>query len=859
MKAIRRFSVRTVLPAPIAALGELASNLRWSWHAPTRDLFERIDPERWARVRKDPVRLLSALSPQELNDLAASSEFVAAVNSAKADLDTYLSEPRWYQAWADQVEGGAPTAIAYFSPEFGITEALPQYSGGLGILAGDHLKTASDLGVPIVGVGLFYKTGYFKQSLNRDGWQQETYPVLDPDGLPISLIREKDGTPSVITLRLPGGRDLHAHIWRAQVGRVPLLLLDSDVPENDEAARNVTNRLYGGGGEQRLQQEMLLGMGGVRALRLWSRLTGAPTPDVYHTNEGHAGFLGVERIHELATTNDLSFDEALQAVRAATVFTTHTPVPAGIDRFTTELIELHFGGEQAMEGVPVDRLLALGAEDYPGGEAGIFNMAVMGLRLAQRANGVSRLHGVVSREMFDGLWPGFDDNEVPITSITNGVHAGTWVDRKVWELADKYLGTSDLERENAWDRVQDVPRDAVWATKRELREQLVLEARRRVRSSWKKRGASPAELGWVDDVLDPDVLTIGFARRVPTYKRLTLMLRDPQRLKRLLLDPERPIQIVIAGKSHPADETGKQLIQQMVQFADDPEIRHRIVFLPNYDIAMAQYLYPGTDVWLNNPLRPFEACGTSGMKAALNGGLNLSILDGWWDEWYDGENGWAIPTADGVEDVNRRDDLEATALYDLIENSVAPRFYDRDADGLPQNWISMITHTLSTLGPKVLASRMVRDYTTTLYGPAARAGWALNGKTFDGARELATYKARVKTAWAGVRVDHVESSGVSDSPQVGETLHVRAYVSLDGLSPEDVDVQVVHGHARDSDDLADVEVESLDFVESYEGGRHQFAGDFALSRTGSFGYTVRILPKHTFLASPSELGLVANA
>lgn len=859
MKAIRRFSVRTVLPAPIAALGELASNLRWSWHAPTRDLFERIDPERWARVRKDPVRLLSALSPQELNDLAASSEFVAAVNSAKADLDTYLSEPRWYQAWADQVEGGAPTAIAYFSPEFGITEALPQYSGGLGILAGDHLKTASDLGVPIVGVGLFYKTGYFKQSLNRDGWQQETYPVLDPDGLPISLIREKDGTPSVITLRLPGGRDLHAHIWRAQVGRVPLLLLDSDVPENDEAARNVTNRLYGGGGEQRLQQEMLLGMGGVRALRLWSRLTGAPTPDVYHTNEGHAGFLGVERIHELATTNDLSFDEALQAVRAATVFTTHTPVPAGIDRFTTELIELHFGGEQAMEGVPVDRLLALGAEDYPGGEAGIFNMAVMGLRLAQRANGVSRLHGVVSREMFDGLWPGFDDNEVPITSITNGVHAGTWVDRKVWELADKYLGTSDLERENAWDRVQDVPRDAIWATKRELREQLVLEARRRVRSSWKKRGASPAELGWVDDVLDPDVLTIGFARRVPTYKRLTLMLRDPQRLKRLLLDPERPIQIVIAGKSHPADETGKQLIQQMVQFADDPEIRHRIVFLPNYDIAMAQYLYPGTDVWLNNPLRPFEACGTSGMKAALNGGLNLSILDGWWDEWYDGENGWAIPTADGVEDVNRRDDLEATALYDLIENSVAPRFYDRDADGLPQNWISMITHTLSTLGPKVLASRMVRDYTTTLYGPAARAGWALNGKTFDGARELATYKARVKTAWAGVRVDHVESSGVSDSPQVGETLHVRAYVSLDGLSPEDVDVQVVHGHARDSDDLADVEVESLDFVESYEGGRHQFAGDFALSRTGSFGYTVRILPKHTFLASPSELGLVANA
>jgi starch phosphorylase len=859
VKAIRRFSVRTVLPEPIAALGDLASNLRWSWHPQTRDLFQKIDPDRWEKVRKDPVRLLSALSPAELADLAANAEFVAAVGEAKADLDHYLSEPRWYQAWAQEVQGGAPSAIGYFSPEFGITEVLPQYSGGLGILAGDHLKTASDLGVPIVGVGLFYKTGYFKQSLNRDGWQQETYPVLDPDELPLSLLREDDDTPCVITLALPGGRELHAHVWRAQVGRVPLLLLDSDVPQNDEAARNITNRLYGGGGEQRLQQEMLLGIGGVRALRLWSRLTGAPAPDVYHTNEGHAGFLGVERIHELTSAHGLTFDQALEAVRAATVFTTHTPVPAGIDRFGADLIRLHFGGDNAVEGVPVERLLELGAEDYPGGQAGIFNMAVMGLRLAQRANGVSKLHGVVSREMFDGLWPGFDDDEVPISSVTNGVHAGTWVDRRVYELAEKFIGTQHLERDNAWDRIADVPREAIWATKRDLREQLVQEARRRLRSSWSKRGASPAELGWVDDALDPDVLTIGFARRVPTYKRLTLMLRDPERLKRLLLDEKRPIQLVIAGKSHPADETGKQLIQQMVRFADDPKIRHRIVFLPNYDIAMAQYLYPGCDVWLNNPLRPFEACGTSGMKAALNGGLNLSILDGWWDEWYDGGNGWAIPTADGVEDSERRDDLEAAALYDLIENSVAPRFYDHDESGVPQNWLSMVTHTLQTLGPKVLASRMVRDYTTQLYGPAARAGWALNGPDFTGAKELATYKAKVLQAWPGVHVDHVESSGVSDSPQIGDTLHVRAYVSLADLSPDDVDVQVVRGMARDTDELTDVVCDSLDPVESYEGGRHQFAGDFALSRTGSFGYTVRILPKHDGLASVSELGLVANA
>jgi starch phosphorylase len=859
VKAIRRFSVRTVLPEPIAALGELASNLRWSWHPATRDLFSEIDPVRWAKVRKDPAAMLSALSADELQGLASNEAYVARVHAAAENLTAYLTKPRWYQSWAAEVEGGAPASIAYFSPEFGITEALPQYSGGLGILAGDHLKSASDLGVPIVGVGLFYKTGYFKQSLNLDGWQQETYPVLDPDGLPLALLREADGTPCIITIDLPGGRLLRAHVWKAQVGRVPLLLLDSDVQDNDDAARGITDRLYGGTGELRLQQELLLGIGGIRALRLWSRLTGAPAPDVFHTNEGHAGFLGVERMRELISEHSMSFQEALEAVRAGTVFTTHTPVPAGIDRFGADQIKLYFGGDNAIPGVPVESMLALGSEDYPGGEARVFNMAVMGLRLAQRANGVSKLHGVVSRHMFDGLWPGFDDAEIPITSITNGVHAPTWVDRKVYELAAKHLGTTDVAEHDAWSRIIDIPGDEIWATKRDLREQLVLEARRRMKSSWLKRGASPAELGWIEDILDPDVLTIGFARRVPTYKRLTLMLSDPARLKTLLLDPERPIQLVIAGKSHPADETGKKLIQQLVKFADDPEVRHRVVFLPNYDIAMAKYLYPGCDVWLNNPLRPFEACGTSGMKSALNGGLNLSILDGWWDEWYDGENGWAIPTADGVEDPDRRDDLEAAALYDLIEGSVAPRFYDVDGDGLPQRWLSMIKHTLATLGPKVLASRQVRDYTIDLYGPAARAGWAMNGPTWAGARDLAAYKAKVRAGWAGVRVDHVESSGVSDSPQVGNTLHVRAFVSLGDLAPDEVDVQVVHGRASQSDTLRDVEMAPLGFAESYEGGRHCFEGDLVLTRTGAFGYTVRVLPKHAGIANETEMGLVANA
>ncbi len=861
MKAIRRFNVRTVLPEPIAALGDLALNLHWSWHATTRELFASIDPERWAASRQDPTRLLAALSADELARLARDGEFVARVEAAKATLDDYLEGPRWYQAWAEaQPAGAAPASIAYFSPEFGITHVLPQYSGGLGILAGDHLKSASDLGVPIVGVGLFYKTGYFNQSLNAAGWQQESYPVLDPDGLPLSLLREADGTPATVELTLPGSRRLKAYVWRAQVGRVPLLLLDSDVPGNDDAARVVTEALYGGGGDRRLEQELLLGIGGVRALRIWSRLTGAPEPDVYHTNEGHAGFLGIERISELTTAHTMSFDEALEAVRASTVFTTHTPVPAGIDRFSADKVHVYFGGAAALPGVPLDRLLALGAETFEGGEPGMFNMAVMGLRLAQRANGVSLLHGVVSREMFDGLWPGFDQVEVPITSITNGVHAPTWVDRRIFDLAEKYLGSADVETDHLWERIRDVNWDEMWAVKRQMREQLVLEVRRRMRASWIERGASLAELAWTDQILDPGVLTIGFARRVPTYKRLTLMLRDPARLKRLLLDPKRPVQLVIAGKSHPADDTGKRLIQQMVQFADDARVRHRIVFLPNYDIEMAQVLYPGCDVWLNNPLRPFEACGTSGMKAALNGALNLSILDGWWDEWFDGQNGWAIPTADGVQDPDRRDDIEAAALYDLIEHSVAATFYTRNGNDLPLRWMEMVVHTLSTLGPKVLATRMVRDYVTELYSPASAAGHALNGPKFAGAKALATFKARARSAWPSVRVEHVESSGVSDSPQVGDTLTVRAFVDLGALTPADVRVEAVHGPASDRDDIIrDATTVPLAHTESYEGGRHQFSGNITLARTGSFGYSVRVLPAHQALAASSELGLVANA
>ncbi|WP_128978702.1 alpha-glucan family phosphorylase [Streptomyces roseicoloratus] len=842
MKAIRRFTVRPVLPDTLRPLADLAHNLRWSWHEPTRELFESVDPEGIRAADGDPVRALGAIDSGRLAALAADQDFLARLRAAAEDLERYLTEPRWYQGQ----QGEPPASVAYFSPEFGITGALPQYSGGLGILAGDHLKAASDLGVPLIGVGLLYRHGYFRQSLSRDGWQQEHYPVLDPGELPLTLLREPDGAPARVALALPGGRSLHAHVWTARVGRVPLLLLDSDVEENAPGEREVTDRLYGGGSEHRLLQEMLLGIGGVRAVRTYCRLTGTPQPEVFHTNEGHAGFLGLERIRELGERpspgglgQGLGFDAALEAVRAGTVFTTHTPVAAGIDRFDRALVARHFGDDGALPGVDTGRLLALGDETPLGGEPGVFNMAAMGLRLARRANGVSTLHGSVSRAMFAGLWPGFDAEEIPLTSVTNGVHAPTWTAPEVARLGPD---ASDHE---------------LWELRRTLRERLVLDVRQRVRASWRQRGAAAAELGWTDGVLDPEVLTIGFARRVPSYKRLTLMLRDKDRLRSLLLHPERPVQLVVAGKAHPADDGGKKLVQELVRFADDPRVRHRIVFLPDYGMGMARGLYPGCDVWLNNPLRPLEACGTSGMKAALNGCLNLSVLDGWWDEWFEPDFGWAIPTADGAAalDEERRDDLEAAALYELIERRVAPRFYDRGPDGVPYGWTAMVRRTLADLGPRVLADRMVKEYVERLYTPAAEAHRALGP---EAARSLAAWKARVRGAWPRVSVDHVEVGDDLEDAELGATPAVRVRVSLGELGPEDVEVQAVTGRVDADDRLRDPRAVVLKPAGGPDlEGRLPYAGALSLDRTGPFGCTVRVLPSHPLLDHPAEPGLVA--
>ncbi len=838
MRALHSFSVRPSLPPELAALERLAMNLRWSWDARTRDLFRWVDPERWEAVAHDPVQLLGAVPPPRLAELAGEAAFTRYLAEVADDLDRYVTQPRWFQD--RQHDTGSPLRlVAYFSPEFGISEALPQYSGGLGVLAGDHLKAASDLGVPLAGVGLFYRHGYFRQSLGLDGIQHERFPTLDPDGLALTRC---DGARVELDL---AGETVACHLWRADVGRVPLYLLDTDVDGNSTAARGITDRLYGGESEHRLRQEIVLGVGGVRALQ-----TVGLEPQVFHTNEGHAGFLGLERARQLVATG-LSFAEAIEAVRAGNVFTTHTPVPAGIDRFPAELMEKYFGTFASACGVPFDDVMALGLRDDEPDETK-FNMAVMGLRLAARRNGVAKLHGAVSRSMFAGLWPDTPVDDVPIGSVTNGVHAPTWLSPEMHLLLDREVGpTWDGGSPEQWKRVLAISDDELWRARQQGRDRLVRFVRERLRAARLALGRSPSELSWCDNVLDPGGLIIAFARRFATYKRATLLLSQPERLKALLLDTERPVQLVFAGKAHPADGPGKALIQQVQQFANQPDVRARFVFLEDYDIAVARALNHGADVWLNTPRRPLEACGTSGMKAALNGALNCSVLDGWWDEWFDGTNGWAITSALESEDLAQRDALAAANLFELLAAEIVPLFYERAAGGVPRAWLGRVKAAFASLGPKVTARRMVRDYVADYYEPAAASADRALAEGAKAAKDLAAWRARVLAGWDGVRVVDVETD--TSSAELGALRPVAVRVALNGLRPDDMAVQVLHGAVGPGDELITPDAVTLAHAADRDGAG-VFAGSFPCDTAGRHGFTVRVLPAHGDLASPVELG-----
>jgi len=831
-------------------LRELAYNLRWSWDYETNELFRRLDIGQWDASGHNPVKMLGVLPQHLLEEAANDDSFLANLSRVAERFDEYMkSKKTWYRRHQGKM---GDLSVAYFSMEFGISESLPNYSGGLGVLAGDHLKSASDLGIPLVGIGLLYQEGYFRQYLTSDGWQGELYPDNDFFTLPLNLARGKDGSPVAVQVEYPG-RMVKARVWRAQVGRVALYLLDANLEENRPEDRVVTNRLYGGDADMRIRQEILIGIGGIRALDVLGII-----PTVCHMNEGHSAFLALERTRVLMSTQNISFAEARESTSAGNVFTTHTPVPAGIDVFYADVIERYFGGYYRSLGLNHQEFMALGRQD-PNDSQEPLSMAVLALRLASRTNGVSKLHGEVSRKLWQRVWPGVPEKEIPITSITNGVHATTWtLGPDIAPLFDRYLGPrwrEDPMDSSVWEGVDKIPSEELWRAHSRRREQLVTFARDRLAGQLERRGVSASEVEAAHETLDPDALTIGFSRRFATYKRATLLFRQPERLARILKSQDRPVQIIIAGKAHPHDTPGKELIRQIIHFAREEEFRRRIVFLEDYDMVVARYLVRGADVWLTTPRRPLEASGTSGMKVAFNGGLNLSVLDGWWSEAYDPALGWAIGRGENYQDQTYQDEVEANATYDLLEKEIVPLFYDRGPDDLPRGWIGKMKSSMRTIGPFFNTHRMVAEYLEKMYQPALERSGQLAADGMSRARGLAVWKAEMRRRWPEVRVMRVETDAPSQV-DVGALVEVRAQIQLGSIAPEDVSVELYQGAVDADRDIQDGSAIAMIAIERNGDGSCGYAGAIPCSTSGLQGYALRVLPKNPDLTNPFEPGLI---
>ena len=845
---IRTVNVKPKIPEPLDAIRELAGNLHFVWDYQTDELFRWIHPDLWAQTRRNPVEYLCRLKQKDLETLAKDDAFLANLARVRQEFDRYMSVKPDPQVFGERRE---PFQVAYFTAECGVADCLPIYSGGLGILSGDHLKSASDLNLPILGVSLAYQKGYFRQYLTQDGWQMETYPLNQFSTMPMQPIRNERGELVTVTVQLRDEPVL-VQVWRVNIGRTQLYLLDTNLPENADWARRITSELYGGDREMRIQQEIILGIGGMRILKAMGI-----RPAVVHMNEGHSAFAAFERIRDLREDPGLSFDEALEFVRMTNVFTTHTPVPAGIDTFDPGLMQPYFESFARAMGISLDVLLGYGRQD-PRDRREPFSMAVLALRLSNWNNGVSRLHGRVSRRMWQGVWARLPEVDLPITHITNGVHIPSWISRGMAENLDRYLGprwVEDPDNEKVWERVDQIPDTELWRTHERGRERLVAFARQRLRRQLANRGQSNRDLELAAEVLNSEVLTIGFARRFAPYKRAQLILRDIQRLERILTHPDRPVQMVFAGKAHPHDEGGKRLIKDLLEIAKRETLRRHIVFLEDYDMEIARRMVQGVDIWLNTPRRPMEACGTSGMKAAANGALQVSILDGWWDEGYHRELGWAIGSGETYQDENFQDDLESRTLYDILEKDVAPLFYERGQDGLPRRWIAMMKTSLHRLCPVFNTHRMVEEYWNRFYLPASERGFQVQAEDWAGLRRLARWRQKIMFNWSKVAFRSIrmeETEGV----EVGSPYRVEAEVFLEELTPEDVVVEIYGGRVDSSDRFLDRFVQPVQVVESLPGGIYRYREDFRFEEAGHFGLNIRVIPNHPNPESRHAMGLV---
>jgi len=848
---ISHFNVKPSLPKNLEPLREIAKNLYWSWNIDAINLFRRMDRDLWQSTNHNPVLMLGMISQEKLKELSVDDGFISHMNRVYVALEVYLQEAKWYNKY---YENGEERYIAYFSAEFGLTECLQIYSGGLGVLAGDHLKSASDLGLPLVGVGLCYKEGYFQQYLNNDGWQQEKYDLTDFYNQPMELVEGENGEPIKIWLDFPN-RKVAFQIWTIQVGRVPLYLLDTNISENSEEDKKITKTLYGGTIETRIQQEIILGIGGVRAL-----LALGIKPLVCHMNEGHSAFLSLERIRYLIKNHKLSFAEAKEVGFFSNVFTTHTPVPAGIDVFPNELVEKYFSGYYRNELQISDKQFYQLGTILKDKEPSNFNMAHLAMNMAGFVNGVSKLHGIVSKKMWVDGFKDVPFDEIPIDYVTNGIHTRSHLSNDMHDLLYRYLGEAfiqDSSDPNLWKAIDDIPDEELWRTHERRRERLVAFARNRLRQQFIARGGSHADIQLAKEVLDASALTIGFARRFATYKRATLIFHDVERLASILFNPDRPVQLIIAGKAHPKDDEGKKLIQDIINLSKNTNLRKRIVFLENYDMNIARYMVEGCDIWLNNPRRPLEASGTSGMKIIANGGLNFSVLDGWWDEAYNYKVGWKIGNGEEYKDLSYQDEVESSALYDTLENEIVSVFYDRGQDRLPRRWISTMKNSMKTLAPNYNTNRMVRQYCQKFYIPAKTNRKKFMDSNWKEAKQFTAWKNSLMQNWNTISFAKINYDQAESNIKVGFNYKVSAEINLGNLTPDDVEVQIYYGKSDYKNEPNSNSYVTMNCITKKSSvGKYKYEGVIDCNNTGQFGWTLRILPNHPLLINKFELGLI---
>ena len=839
--------VNPAIPARLVRLDELANNLWYSWDRPTRSLFARLSAGLWRATSHSPKAFLKRIDQKRISEAADDPVFLGTMNRVLSAFDSYHAEPRLQLPGKPPLQ--ATDLIAYFCAEFGFHESLPIYSGGLGILAGDHCKGASDLRLPFVAVGLLYRQGYFHQTIDRDGNQTAHYGDNDFDDMPIESMRNADGSDVCIGVDFPG-RKVWAKVWRARVGNNSLYLLDTHLEENSEADRGIAHQLYGGDRRTRIEQEILLGVGGVRALNVLGL-----HPTVWHINEGHAAFLVLERVRNLVSRG-MPFAAALEAAAANTVFTTHTPVPAGHDHFADDMV-MHYFSEFCREsGLDRDGMLGMGRVGPGGGE---FNMTALALRGSRFHNGVSRIHGEVSARICGELWPQVTAAENPMDYVTNAVHVPTFLATDWYETFDRHLGLGWQHRltdQNCWNGVQRIPDQIFWSIRQSLKAQLLHLVRSRVRQQHLRNQGSEAHLDRVlrsADPTNPTVLTIGFARRFATYKRAALLFNNLDWLREILSDTQRPVLFIFAGKAHPADEPGRQLIRRIAELSQQREFEGRILLVEGYDLHLARRMVAGVDVWLNNPIYPLEASGTSGMKAAINGAINLSVLDGWWGEGYDGKNGWAIkPAAEGLDPVQRDID-EARTLYELLQDSVIPMYYRNTSLGYSPEWVAMAKQSIASIMPRFNMQRMLTDYVEKFYSPAAEQWRRYSAEEFSGARNVADWKTRVRHAWPKISMRRLDRS----VPRIryGETLHFQVAVQLDGLTPGDLMVEMVFTRPGEPT-TARARRYVLHHDRALENGEHLFSRELTPDQCGKMEYRVRVFPTHPLLTHPFEMGMM---